>query len=42
MENRYRSTAADGLFLFAAKKTSEASLNTVEKIKASEKTKTTG
>jgi hypothetical protein len=35
-----RLVAADGLFLFAVKKTSRASLNTVENIKAGEKTKT--
>ncbi|MDQ0638784.1 hypothetical protein QF042_002349 [Pedobacter sp. W3I1] len=37
-----RLTAADGLFLFGVKKTSAASLNAVENIKAHEKTKNTG
>jgi len=37
-----RLAAAEGLFLFGVKKTSEASLNTVKNIKASEKTKNTG
>lgn len=37
-----RLTAADGLFLFGVKKTSAASLNTIENIKAHEKTKNTG
>jgi hypothetical protein len=37
-----RLVAADGLFLFAVKKTSRASLNTVENIKAGEKTKNIG
>jgi hypothetical protein len=34
--------AADGLFLFGVKKTSGASLNTIKKIRTSEKTKNTG
>ena len=37
-----RLAAADWLFLFAVKKTSVASLNAVENIKAHEKTKNTG
>jgi hypothetical protein len=34
-----RLAAAEGLFLFGIKKTSGASLNTIKKIKTSEKTK---
>ena len=37
-----RLTAAERLFLFGIKKTSAASLNAVENIKAHEKTKNTG
>jgi hypothetical protein len=37
-----RLAAAEGLFLFGIKKTSAASLNAVENIKAHEKTKTAG
>ena len=37
-----RLAAAEGLFLFGIKKTSVASLNAVENIKAHEKTKTAG
>jgi hypothetical protein len=37
-----RLTAAEGLFLFGIKKTSGASLNTIKKIRTSEKTKNAG
>jgi hypothetical protein len=42
MKNQYRSAAAEWLFLFGIKKTSAASLNAVENIKAYEKTKNAG
>jgi len=37
-----RLSAAERLFLFGIKKTSEASLNAIENIKTNEKTKTAG